>query len=257
MAEAFNEHTKQSIEIISHLTGLLFGRSKLVEDFVAVLNPEGHSILPAERIIMELPKNPNLTNEEKTSINSLILNIGDIKEEINVNSLLYLAISGKYINKKSASVKSIIRDAIGRFERRSGVSEGFAGIQKVVIDDIRIICNRRALISVIAELLHNAWKYRSPDDSTIYVYTISTDEYLEIIIKNNVKTSVDHAALNRVFEEWYRIPQHDNIIGTGGGLWKCLLLIRSQQGELGVRRNEDQTVEFYIKIFNLGVITHE
>jgi two-component system sensor histidine kinase SenX3 len=107
-----------------------------------------------------------------------------------------------------------------------------------------VACDRRQIVSAIANLIDNAVKYSEPQ-SPVTVSTSLIDGFVEVSVRDD-GIGIPSRDLERIFERFYRVDQarSRDTGGTGLGLSIVRHVARSHGGEVTVESVEGQGSTF-------------
>lgn len=110
-----------------------------------------------------------------------------------------------------------------------------------------LVTDRRCLEQIMAELLTNACKY-TPAGETIIVFAQHTLHTIEVGVRNTGVT-IPATELPRIFERFYRIPQHDPWRHRGIGLGLALVQKLVEHVGASIHVSSDRDVTTFTVIF--------
>jgi two-component system sensor histidine kinase SenX3 len=107
-----------------------------------------------------------------------------------------------------------------------------------------VACDRRLIVSAIANLIDNAVKYSEPQ-SPVTVSTSLIDGFVEVSVRDD-GIGIPSRDLERIFERFYRVDhaRSRDTGGTGLGLSIVRHVARSHGGEVTVESVEGQGSTF-------------
>jgi two-component system phosphate regulon sensor histidine kinase PhoR len=103
----------------------------------------------------------------------------------------------------------------------------------------------------IGNLLSNAIKY-STDTKKIFIRLFKKSEFVCIDVEDQ-GMGIPEDKLSRIFEQFYRIEQKENIIGTGLGLTVVKEIIEAHKGKISVTSEIGKGSRFIVSIPLNGV----
>jgi signal transduction histidine kinase len=115
------------------------------------------------------------------------------------------------------------------------------------LPSIAINVDHRKFIQVLLNIGSNAIKYNVPNGSVHFSYETTAENKVRILIRDTGK-GVQPSDLDKLFEPFNRLEHtNSNIPGTGIGLTICKQLIELMHGQIGVYRNPDQGLTFWLE----------
>lgn len=110
----------------------------------------------------------------------------------------------------------------------------------------KIVADRYRIIQVITNFLSNAIKYSNGQKEIKVSISHDNKSVTVSVADKGLGISEDH--LPYVFERFFRIEKTRKIEGIGLGLYLCRQIIRSHQGSVGARSEENKGSVFYFTI---------
>lgn len=93
---------------------------------------------------------------------------------------------------------------------------------------------------ILSNLYSNATKY-SPQDTPIETLVEITAKMVRVSVKNKGE-ALTPKQLGRVFEKFYRLPQHTHVSGTGLGLSISKMIATAHGGDISLKNTGDGTI---------------
>ena len=114
--------------------------------------------------------------------------------------------------------------------------------------DIYINADKMSWVSILSNLLENAFKY-SPDNSTITINLTKSNNNIILSISDNGDGIADEEKLN-IFKKFYRIENEETrrSKGTGLGLYIVKYLVEKHNGHIFVKDNSPTGSIFEVKL---------
>lgn len=103
--------------------------------------------------------------------------------------------------------------------------------------------SKKNLRSILFNLISNAIKFRGPADPVIQIKTAMEGENFVLTVQDNGK-GIDKAGLEKIFEMYGRL--HQNIEGSGIGLYLAKKIVNAAGGRLLVESEIDKGTKFTI-----------
>ncbi len=121
-------------------------------------------------------------------------------------------------------------------------------IELVAVDDVAVMGDRNRLVQVFHNLIENAVKY-SPDGGTVRVSSEVQADGLRVCIADE-GMGIPRDALPKLFDRFYRapLPGHENIRGTGLGLYVVDELLRRMGGQVDVESTVGHGTTFAVTL---------
>ncbi len=141
----------------------------------------------------------------------------------------------------------LLDDAIERVRRASDAAR-----ITIVLEDAApgaiVECDRRQMVSAIANLLDNAVKYSEPDSRVCLGASVVVSDL--VITVSDEGIGIPSRDLERIFERFYRVDhaRSRDTGGTGLGLAIVRHIVQAHGGEVGVESVEGQGSTFRIAL---------
>lgn len=224
--------------------------SEIQTDFINNMTHEFKTPISTISISSEVLKKPNIGRSPERILNyANIIQIEASRLQKQVDRVLQIATLGDgdiqlsketvdinlLIDSVCENVKLSIDDHDGRI-----VFDGKTDRPEVMLDKLHFT-------NVIHNLLENAFKYGNNTDLVVDVTTKSSDEGLEISIRDNgIGMTKDQIKL--IFQKFYRVPTGNihNVKGFGLGLYYVKLIVGAHHGKIAVESAPDKGTLFTI-----------
>jgi two-component system, OmpR family, sensor histidine kinase SenX3 len=146
-------------------------------------------------------------------------------------------------NRTPIPLAVLIDDAVDRL-RPMAAAGGIDLRCSVSEDGPTIVCDRRQVVSAIANLIDNAVKYSEPGSAV--TVTSSTEEGQVVLTIEDAGIGIPRGDLERIFERFYRVDQarSRDTGGTGLGLAIVRHVARAHGGDVTVDSTEGQGSTF-------------
>lgn len=155
---------------------------------------------------------------------------------------------GQRFDSSPLKVETVVRDAIRVFAERAPESANV--IELSVLDDVQIVGDLDSLVTVLVNLIENAWKYNENDDLPAIKITVKrTQGQTEISVADNGIGMTAREAAN-VFDRFYQAsslmtrPQG----GCGLGLSIVKTIVDAHRGRVSVTSQPGQGSTFTVLI---------
>jgi two-component system, OmpR family, sensor histidine kinase SenX3 len=144
-------------------------------------------------------------------------------------------------------VRVLLDDAIDRVGRASDAAGTSIDVNDTTEGAV-IACDRRQIVSAIANLLDNAVKYSEPDSSVRLAASVDAAHLLLTVIDEGI--GIPSRDLERIFERFYRVDhaRSRDTGGTGLGLAIVRHVVRAHGGEVTVESIEGQGSTFRVML---------
>jgi len=213
-------------------------------DFVANVShelktPVGALALLAET--MSAVQDPEVTRQLAERIASEATRVGAI-----VDDLLDLGqIESHAATREQVAVAELIDAAVDRVEASAAAS---GHELRVAPCDATIVCDRRQMVSAIANLLDNALKYSEPGEP-VALTARAVDGWLTIEVRDN-GVGIPSRDLDRIFERFYRVDRARSRTtgGTGLGLAIVRNVAHAHDGDVTVESREGEGSTFRLRV---------
>lgn len=111
-----------------------------------------------------------------------------------------------------------------------------------------INCDPNLLLSVLINLIKNAVQYNQDNGKVKLSYTLDENHFLRLSICDT-GVGIDDANIARLFKPFTRLSENNSEhLGLGLGLAKAKILIESMGGHIGLSRNDDVGMTFWIDL---------
>jgi len=223
--------------------------SEIKNDFINNITHEFKTPISTISLSADVLLQPNISPERLKNYAKII------KDENNrlknqVDKVLQLATLEKdklKLENEELDLHEIINDSIKSFEllvkqQNGDISCNLMAKSCVIYGDKVHVSN------ILYNLIDNGIKY-SPDNPKIEIATNSTDDHIEISVKD-YGLGIPEESQNNIFEKFYREPTgnvHD-IQGYGLGLNYVKTIVEAYKGKIKLISKEDQGSTFVIKL---------
>jgi two-component system, OmpR family, phosphate regulon sensor histidine kinase PhoR len=215
---------------------ILKGYEKLNRNYENIIHSISHDIKGPlsniEGLIRLLKKTPESKEQNSLIIDMLGESVGNLRRTVqdlaNIDNDKEFAKEPERVN-----FGNVIEDA--KLALRDKIAETHAAI-RIQIGESEISFSRKNVRSIIYNLLSNALKYKKPDCTPII--TISTEksgEYIMLSMKDN-GLGIAEDKQESIFDRYTRL--HDNVEGTGVGLFIVKSMVEEMGGRIEVESKE-------------------
>lgn len=239
-AELIAKHLDGTRKLVTAETALTKERedSELRDQFIAVLAHDLRSPMRAIRSFTQLLLRTPL--DERAISLATVIRDSAVRMQSLIDNLLDLA------RGQMGGGLGLQRDADKPLEPvlREVIAELQAGHPDRVVDTVfqiaePIDCDRTRIAQLFSNLLGNAITYGSLDRS-VRVEAFTTDDEFELSVANGGEP-IPPAAMERLFQPFYRSAVQQNREGLGLGLYIANEIATAHGGTLTVRSTEDET----------------
>ncbi len=150
-------------------------------------------------------------------------------------------------NRKPVPLEVLVDDAVDRL--RPMAAAGGIDLQcSVTSGSATVVCDRRQVVSAIANLIDNAVKYSEPGGVVAVTAAIERDHLIVIVTDSGI--GIPRGDLERIFERFYRVDQarSRDTGGTGLGLSIVRHVAQAHGGEVTVVSTEGQGSTFRLSM---------
>ncbi len=142
---------------------------------------------------------------------------------------------------RSVSPHILVREAVEplrRFAQESGIA-----LETVIPDNLPMVCaDTGQMDQVFSNLLSNALRYTAPGGRVSV--TAETEEKFVRFFVADTGSGIPHQFLQRIFEQFFRVPDQKQETGTGLGLAIAKEIIEAHGGNINVESKEGQGATF-------------
>lgn len=223
-------------------------QDKVIEEYETLLDTVSHDInngLTGMLLALQLLKDLDLDGEKEIKFYAKKLENGIKKIQLIVDDSFE---SGNKRHKYVAEDELLTIETILEDVKFSLISEIYESNSTITyeIKQSEIVFPRRALRSIVYNLVYNAIKFKSPDRSPeILVKTIKKGNFIVLSVKDN-GIGMDLKKHKNIFSKYFRIE--DSIEGSGIGLHLVKTLVTNSGGKVEVESNLGEGTEFKIHI---------
>jgi two-component system phosphate regulon sensor histidine kinase PhoR len=223
---------------------ILKGYEKLNRSYENIIHSISHDIKGPlsnmEGLIRILKETPEREADYKQIIDMLSESVGNLRRT--VEDLADIDYDKDFAKApERVNFENVIEDA--KLALRDKIAETNAKIN-VHIGEAEISFSRKNIRSIVYNLLSNAIKYRKPDSEP--VVTISTEKSGEHILlrvsDNGLGIAQDQQ--QHIFDRYTRV--HDNVEGTGVGLFIVKGMVEAMGGRIEVESKEGKGTSFLV-----------
>jgi two-component system sensor histidine kinase SenX3 len=213
-------------------------------DFVANVSHELKTPVGALAVLAETlaaVSDPTVAQQLAERISAEATRVGAI-----VDDLLDLGqIESHAAAREPVSVGELIEAAVDRIEAAAAAS-GHA--LRVSSCGATLVCDRRQVVSAIANLLDNAMKYSEPGEP-VSLTARAADGWLTIEVRDN-GVGIPSRDLDRIFERFYRVDRARSRTtgGTGLGLAIVRNVAHAHDGDVTVESREGEGSTFRLRM---------
>ena len=213
-------------------------------DFVANVSHELKTPVGALAVLAETlagVDDPRVTKQFAERIATEATRVGAI-----VDDLLDLGqIESHDAAREGVAVGEIVAAAVERVEAAAHA----VGHDLLVTDcDALLVCDRRQMVSAVANLLDNAMKYSEPGQP-ITLNARATDGWVTFEVRDH-GVGIPSRDLDRIFERFYRVDRARSRTtgGTGLGLAIVRNVAHAHHGDVTVESNEGEGSTFRLRV---------
>jgi two-component system, OmpR family, phosphate regulon sensor histidine kinase PhoR len=229
---------------INNRIQILEGYEKLNRNFENVIHSISHDIKGPlsniESLINILKGTPESESEHRLIIDMLSESVENLRRTVED---LADTENDKEFAKEPERVNfgNVIEDA--KLALRNKIAETNAKIS-TQLDEAEVSFSRKNVRSIIYNLLSNAIKYRKPDSTPKITITtkMSGDHTLLQVSDNGLGIAEDK--LHSIFDRYTRL--HDNVEGTGVGLFIVKGMVENMGGRIEVESKESEGTTFNV-----------
>jgi len=211
-------------------------------NFILSITHELKSPLSSIKLMNETIKLRDLPKEKQVQLLDNSLDEVDRLENLVENILLAAKIeNNRYgFSMEQQNFSNIVKDICSKFE----LSKKF-NIKMNIDNNVYLVGDKSALISIVVNLLENAYKY-APNCSYTEVTLLNKNNTI-IFSVADFGNGIPDAEKNKVFEKFYRIGNEDTrkAKGTGLGLYIVKELIEFHGGTITIKDNIPSGAIFY------------
>jgi two-component system phosphate regulon sensor histidine kinase PhoR len=193
------------------------------------------------KILLEAPE----TEEESQRIKDMLReSVANLRQTVEDLADIRESDTGFAKAPERVNFENVIEDA--KLALRDRIAETNAKIT-TRIDESEISFSRKNVRSIIYNLLNNAIKFQKPDSTpVISIRTEKSGEYILLTVRDN-GIGIPKDKQDSVFDRYTRL--HDNVEGTGVGLFIVKNMVEQMGGEIQVESTvgEGTTFSIYFK----------
>lgn len=143
------------------------------------------------------------------------------------------------LNFKKSSLNQIIQESVDSIPHDDHTIKA-----EMPEDDISVMVDRQKMSQVLTNILFNAVKY-SPPNSEIRVNAIRIGDDIQISVADQ-GIGIPKESLDKVFDQFYRVPGSANIQGTGLGLYIAREIVDGHWGKIWAESEPGKGSVFHI-----------
>lgn len=161
----------------------------------------------------------------------------------NLLNMTRLESGGVHLKLDECDIQDLIGSVVNQFSTR--IKRHPLSLQ--IPNDLPMIkCDSMLIAQVITNLLDNACKY-SPPTAPIVLSVADQGSKVEVSIRDS-GFGLNEDELSRIFQKFYRSPNHKQTTGTGLGLSICKGIIEAHGGDITVSKNDDKGLTFTFRL---------
>lgn len=223
----------------------------LKTDFVANVTHELKTPLTSIRLFIETLELDHIESEEERRECLAIM----ARETDRLTRLIDRLLSFSKLDRRQwkfkltyADPQELIRDAIQLFRSQFGLEDVEIKVEQLQKTGMLTV-DREAMIEVIFNLVHNAWKYTPKKGREIRVTVAERRASIDIAIIDN-GVGIPRRDRRRVFEKFERgsYAERSQIEGSGIGLTLARSIVRGHGGDLSYQPNKPSGSRFIITL---------
>ncbi len=237
--------------ITGYILGAIFvgkGASLVLvqNDFVSSVSHELRTPITSINLLIESLRDGRLEDTDRTQVLSLLGRETKRLEQL-VNRVLELSRlqSSYHYARERIDVASLVDEAIAAFDAQT-LSNPLK-VERRVEAGLTVVGDRPTLVSAIANLLTNAWKY-TDDIKRIAVEGTSSPRWVELIVRDN-GPGIKRDEQRAIFEQFSRgrAAHEGGATGVGLGLSFVRAIVRGHRGKIDLESTPGDTA-FRIRI---------
>ncbi|WP_289186505.1 sensor histidine kinase KdpD [uncultured Dubosiella sp.] len=144
------------------------------------------------------------------------------------------------------TLRSLIEEAVERFESRAAYERKRLGVRWSEDDDLSILCDRFWLGEALANLIKNALDHTKENDS-IVLETKRSLQSVQIMVRDSGE-GIDPRDMPHIFKRFYRSPRSNTHQGSGLGLPLARAIVEAHHGTLRVQNEPGSGACFTISL---------
>lgn len=237
--------------ITGYILGAIFvgkGASLVLvqNDFVSSVSHELRTPITSINLLIESLRDGRLEEADRTQVLSLLGRETKRLEQL-VNRVLELSRlqSSYHYARERLDVGALVEEAIAAFDAQT-LSNPIK-IERRIEPGLTVVGDRPTLVSALANLLTNAWKYTG-EDKKIAVEATSSQRWVELVVRDN-GPGIKRDEQRAIFEQFSRgrAAHEGGATGVGLGLSFVRAIVRGHHGKIDLQSIPGDTA-FRIRI---------
>lgn len=251
-----NEELRQNDEYLANVNKELRLADKAKEEFMSMVSHELKTPLVPARGYIELllrqKKIGDLNEKQKKYANIIYRNI--LKLEVLVNDVLdgYKIDMGKLkVQKNLVNVKVLISSVISDLDSLIGEKQITVIVDLRLVEETTIMCDRRRIEQVFANLIKNAIDFVPPISGKITIISelVNNNTMVQFSVEDN-GTGIPYEKMDKLFHKFYQVDtslirKHG---GSGLGLAICKGIVEAQGGTIWIDKGYREGAAFRFTI---------
>lgn len=251
-----NEELRQNDEYLANVNKELRLADKAKEEFMSMVSHELKTPLVPARGYIELllrqKKIGELNEKQKKYANIIYRNI--LKLEVLVNDVLdgYKIDMGKLkVQKNLVNVKVLISSVISDLDSLIGEKQITVKVDLRLVEETTIMCDRRRIEQVFANLIKNAIDFVPPISGkiTIIAELVNNNTMVQFSVEDN-GTGIPYEKMDKLFHKFYQVDtslirKHG---GSGLGLAICKGIVEAHGGTIWIDKGYREGAAFRFTI---------
>lgn len=251
-----NEELRQNDEYLANVNKELRLADKAKEEFMSMVSHELKTPLVPARGYIELllrqKKIGDLNEKQKKYANIIYRNI--LKLEVLVNDVLdgYKIDMGKLkVQKNLVNVKVLISSVISDLDSLIREKQITANVDLRLVEETTIMCDRRRIEQVFANLIKNAIDFVPPISGkiTIIAELVNNNTMVRFSVEDN-GTGIPYEKMDKLFHKFYQVDtslirKHG---GSGLGLAICKGIVEAHGGTIWIDKGYREGAAFRFTI---------
>ena len=251
-----NEELRQNDKYLANVNKELRLADKAKEEFMSMVSHELKTPLVPARGYIELllrqKKIGDLIEKQKKYANIIYRNI--LKLEVLVNDVLdgYKIDMGKLkVQKNLVNVKVLISSVISDLDSLIGEKQITVNVDLRLVEETTIMCDRRRIEQVFANLIKNAIDFVPPISGkiTIIAELVNNNTMVQFSVEDN-GTGIPYEKMDKLFHKFYQVDtslirKHG---GSGLGLAICKGIVEAHGGTIWLDKGYREGAAFRFTI---------
>lgn len=251
-----NEELRQNDEYLAKVNKELRLADKAKEEFMSMVSHELKTPLVPARGYIELllrqKKIGDLNEKQKKYANIIYRNI--LKLEVLVNDVLdgYKIDMGKLkVQKNLVNVKVLISSVISDLDSLIGEKQITVIVDLRLVEETTIMCDRRRIEQVFANLIKNAIDFVPPISGKITIISelVNNNTMVQFSVEDN-GTGIPYEKMDKLFHKFYQVDtslirKHG---GSGLGLAICKGIVEAHGGTIWIDKGYREGAAFRFTI---------